>query len=468
MPRKAKLEEQISSVTDPRDFLRTQIPELSDVDTLLRCHICKGFLKTPVLTPCGHTFCSLCIREYLNRELKCPLCLAELRESMLKSEFMVSELVTSYASLRAKLLEFLDSSKNSRTVALTSDTSVIEIPEHHTKISNDDTNDDDDIQIIETRESRPSKRTSDLVLMSHKKSRKDSSKSGITSLFSKTKSPPSQQDLANCPICGKSYHVEHLQRIHLDECLTLGALDQPEPANSSSIAEKAPPTPEKSSAVVEPIAKRSIKPSVNVETTHYNRYIESAQKKNVTRLAKLNFSSMSLQQLKNKLSSLKLPTIGTRQQMMNRYNHYEMLWNSNFIDSINSVDERELRRRLASWEASHNGSEPIQRTSAISKFLNKNPTSVMEGFKTDRFDRKGWMRSHQKVFRRLMKEAKEGLKRSRKSRPENVSADEAKETYDSSLQHNESISSETNAVPSNQLLTKADTFATSSQSSTAL
>lgn len=55
-------------ITTASDFTTTSIPSLYQLDTLLRCHICKDFLKVPVLTPCGHTFCSLCIRTHLNNQ----------------------------------------------------------------------------------------------------------------------------------------------------------------------------------------------------------------------------------------------------------------------------------------------------------------------------------------------------------------------------------------------------------------
>lgn len=197
MSRPLKLEEQVRNVTDPRDFLRTRLPELVDLDTLLRCHICKDFIKSPVLTPCAHTFCSLCIREYLNRELRCPLCLAELRESMLKSEFLVSEVISSYMEVRSKLLDILDSKK----VVLEGDTSIVEIlPSCDER---EIVADDDDLQIIETRESRPAKRNAETVMMNRKRIRKEPGKSNISSMFGKSKSSAPQEE-ANCPICQKA------------------------------------------------------------------------------------------------------------------------------------------------------------------------------------------------------------------------------------------------------------------------
>ena len=40
----------------------------------LRCPICWDQLIGPVATPCGHTFCSQCIRSALNVKKECPVC----------------------------------------------------------------------------------------------------------------------------------------------------------------------------------------------------------------------------------------------------------------------------------------------------------------------------------------------------------------------------------------------------------
>ncbi|SCU92924.1 LAFA_0F13718g1_1 [Lachancea sp. 'fantastica'] len=459
MSRKSTVEEQISNVTDPRDFSKTMIPELQDTDTLLRCHICKDFLKTPVLTHCGHTFCSLCIREYLNREQKCPLCLAELRESMLRSEFLVNEIAASYTKVRAKLLEFLSREREFEAQP-TGNSSCMVIEDHQkspdrsiSRIGNDNS-DDDDLQIIATRENRPVKRTKDPTMIAgNKKTRKESPGAGISSLLGKVKSPvPLQPKLVDCPICGKAFPLDVLQRTHLDECLSTETLDKPDNISSSPVAAKIA----SNSLPKQPFVTNSVEGSVSI---HSNRYSESTANNSVSRLAKLNFSSTSLQQLKQKLSSLKLPTIGTRQQMINRYNHYEMLWNSNYIDSIDPVDESELRRRLASWEASHNTSEAQQKSGSISKFLTKNP---MQDFKTDRFDRTGWVRAHRRAFRRLKKEAKASLKRFKNAdTTEHAQLSQVETT--SHLNH--SLSSEQGTVPSNQLVTRNEHITASSQSS---
>ena len=38
------------------------------------CCICLEMYKDPTLTPCGHTYCSDCIHEIINRTHTCPVC----------------------------------------------------------------------------------------------------------------------------------------------------------------------------------------------------------------------------------------------------------------------------------------------------------------------------------------------------------------------------------------------------------
>lgn len=40
------------------------------------CSLCEDIFKTPVTTPCGHSFCKVCLRKYWSGagSGKCPLC----------------------------------------------------------------------------------------------------------------------------------------------------------------------------------------------------------------------------------------------------------------------------------------------------------------------------------------------------------------------------------------------------------
>ncbi|SCV01487.1 LAMI_0G11804g1_1 [Lachancea mirantina] len=412
--RKNRLEEQLVSVTDPTDFSRTLLPQMVEFDTLLRCHICKDFIKAPVLTPCGHTFCSLCIREYLNREMKCPLCLVELRESMLRSDFLVSEIVGSFKSIRAELIKFLEPGKCPPLDAGNQQGgcgSPIEIasgdPVEGTDENEQDEDEDDDVRIISMSKWENDDQQARQHLFSspsaRKRQRTDSPVvSTIDNMLVKPKTEAKLAD-AQCPICQRYFVLDYLQRTHLDECLNgiAGNVGAEEP--SGSVATRNPVRQR------EPATETLSKPQVpKVDSEQFViRYLESGQNRNFNRLPKLNYSSLSQSQLKQKLLALKLPTSGSRKQMISRYNHYEMLWNSNFLDSLELVDERELRRRLASWESTHNNSG--SQTKSIISTMMGGATAKLKDFKNDRFDRKGWMLEHRHEFKELIKEARSKL-----------------------------------------------------------
>jgi len=67
---------------------------LHDVDSTLRCQVCKDFYVTPMTTSCSHTFCSLCIRRSLNNDGKCPACRTPDQELKLKFNGALEDVVS--------------------------------------------------------------------------------------------------------------------------------------------------------------------------------------------------------------------------------------------------------------------------------------------------------------------------------------------------------------------------------------
>jgi len=47
---------------------------VSPVDEELLCSICLGVLEDPVHGTCGHTFCKICINNWLQSQNTCPMC----------------------------------------------------------------------------------------------------------------------------------------------------------------------------------------------------------------------------------------------------------------------------------------------------------------------------------------------------------------------------------------------------------
>ncbi|RGP59746.1 e3 ubiquitin-protein ligase rad18 [Fusarium sporotrichioides] len=92
-------------VPDSTDWLATPLSALAAVEGALRCQVCKDFFKTPMITSCSHTFCSLCIRRALSNDGKCPLCRATEQENKLRSNWSLEEAVQAFVSARSDTLE---------------------------------------------------------------------------------------------------------------------------------------------------------------------------------------------------------------------------------------------------------------------------------------------------------------------------------------------------------------------------
>lgn len=91
-------------VSDPTDWLGTPLASLMSVEQSLRCHVCKDFYTSPMVTSCCHTFCSLCIRRALAVDGKCPLCRATDQESRLRGNWAIRDAVEHFTKARDAML----------------------------------------------------------------------------------------------------------------------------------------------------------------------------------------------------------------------------------------------------------------------------------------------------------------------------------------------------------------------------
>lgn len=93
-----------ADVSDPTDWLGTPLSSLFPVDAALRCHVCKDFYKSPLLTSCNHSFCSLCIRRCLAADGKCPVCRANDQEVKLRQNKSLGEVLEAFTHARQAVL----------------------------------------------------------------------------------------------------------------------------------------------------------------------------------------------------------------------------------------------------------------------------------------------------------------------------------------------------------------------------
>lgn len=336
---------------EPSDWKKTRIPKLSQLDSLQRCLICKDYLKAPVITSCNHTFCSQCIRQHLLSINYCPLCKSELFESNLKRAILLEEIVLCYQAVRDDLIAALG---NDELMAR-------EVPK---------------LEVIEVNDMESDAEKPALILSAQGPSKPESSPSS----------------LVQCPVCNVKMKAKHLQTSHLDYCLN-GTIDPH--------ITKSPSAKRKANDVSLFFRQKQAKP-LPQDVDHEHFYFSESHKhhSDKKRLPKVDFASLSTSKVKEKLASLKLPTLGSRHQLELRYNHYYILYNSN-LDSNHLVPEIQLRQKLNQWEKSHQA------------FSSPSATNIIFGDQlslkslTDKdFPVNAWLEKYKDEFRDLVKAAK--------------------------------------------------------------
>lgn len=391
----------LQNVTDPSEWKFTKIPELSQLDSLQRCFICKEFLRAPVSTACNHTFCSQCIREYLVINSHCPLCQTEQFESNLRRQILLEEIVACYSSFRPLLLSHLkeedsglnESERKSPGVA---NTEVIEV------ISDSDSaNDSSTVLGME-----PANKKMKTECIPHEMN----GNSEIRSVEVK-ESIPSPQEMVSCPICSEQMTAELLQSEHIDDCLTgkknFRKSKSPGITTNYQSQKKRPNSKTAISSFFQPIKPKSSQPANKPRIDHENFYfneVKNHNREDIRRLPKLNFSSLTTPKLKEKLAAIKLPTQGTRYQLELRYNQYYILFNSN-LDSNHPIPEKLLKQKLNQWELSHLA---FSASSSTSLFSSRNSLSNKSITDKD-FLVKLWVDTYKDEFKDLVTAAKKTM-----------------------------------------------------------
>lgn len=277
-------------VSDPTDWDSTELPAISSLDSMLRCHICKDYLKAPVLTSCGHMFCSMCIRKALDVNSRCPLCQEEIFEGSLRKVLLLDGIIHWFKKQRSILFDKLKK------------------PEKVDDSQNDPASD----EII------------DLTIP-------DDDDNHIPNRQGHLDVGPSHQDsdkLVECPICFKFMTIDELQTTHLDECLKTKSVHSKRKSDSGI------------SVLLSPHKKKQKVQSFQIRDKKFD---------NVQRLPNFD-STMSTTKLREKLVSYNLPTGGPRARMEARLREYINIYNSN-LDSLYPKDKRILLDQLSKWES---------------------------------------------------------------------------------------------------------------------
>ncbi|WOO78901.1 Postreplication repair E3 ubiquitin-protein ligase rad18 [Vanrija pseudolonga] len=96
---------------DPLPPFPASYPQLSRVDRAVSCAICKELYKGPVSIACGHSFCSACIRSFLDTQKKCPTCHEPAKEGSIRRNRALEEMTDAWEGARPSLLELAQPKK---------------------------------------------------------------------------------------------------------------------------------------------------------------------------------------------------------------------------------------------------------------------------------------------------------------------------------------------------------------------
>lgn len=385
------------NVPDPSDWDNTSLPDLKELDSLQRCYICKEFLRAPVMTGCNHTFCSHCIREYLIVNSHCPLCKAEQFESNLKRVILLEEIVLCYSKIRPVLLELLmardeinSSNEKDKSAQLKDGVDY-----------NKDTLDSDVIDV-----------TPQMLINESAPVRGQELASGKETKTEAFKALPERDEIVECPVCSEFMSADELQTSHIDSCLdSKGSTYKSKIKDNASHINKKRRHNSGFSKIysffkpmdAEQSPKTSRSSDIRITKPNLDFYFKESSKHHhheLKRLPKLDFSSLTTQKLKDKLTALNLLTTGNRNQLELRYNQYYILHNSN-LDSNHPAPDKILRQRLNQWEFSHLAFSPHQNTSLFAC----NSQSV-KNITDKAFSPKVWLRQNRTEYKDLIKQAR--------------------------------------------------------------
>jgi E3 ubiquitin-protein ligase RAD18 len=277
-------------LSDPSDWIGTAIEPLGKVDAALRCQVCKEYFRTPMITACTHTFCSLCIRRCITADGKCPTCRTEVAISRLCKNTTVAEMVEAFEQARPVMLEVgrhsLNHATGSKRARVDGDTDV---PPPKSK-----------------RQTRSEGR--------QEASRTTKDMDDLSSPEHSVSLSPAKDGYSRCPICTKEMRIEQVYS-HLDI--------HNEPQQRA--------------------------PTHALVTRDHSRQI--TQQPEQKPLPNINYSILRERDLRNRLAALGISSSGSKTALQRRHTEFLNIWNAN-CDSTRPRTKQQLVRDLEEWERS--------------------------------------------------------------------------------------------------------------------
>ncbi|KAJ2395288.1 E3 ubiquitin-protein ligase rad18, partial [Coemansia sp. RSA 2603] len=350
---------------DPGDW-PAAFPHLRELDQLFRCPVCKEYLDAPmVVTNCGHTFCSLCVRRCLTQETKCPSCRAPTTESELHPNRLVESLLREFRRGRPQLLSTIKTASKSQfagrkrqrvaesttdnntpTLAQTLNKSAAHIDLTASDIENMDGLSDIEMDCDASKRDSPFAEDTDSDFVPETGSRSVTKRN-----TSKPSSKMSSTASVACPNCQQNVRQARINW-HLDRCLAGLSTDDPLPVPTTTTTTDTQSSP--------PAA-----PTSTTATTKFQLPVLSSAKFSLPRPTKLAYSLLSEAKLRRTLRDLGIPSKGDKHQMQMRHVEWVNMYMAN-ADSASPVSHRVLLKRLSTWEEALSRQSDAPKTQILS------------------------------------------------------------------------------------------------------
>ncbi|KAI4622956.1 uncharacterized protein J4E87_006049 [Alternaria ethzedia] len=293
---------------DSTDWIKTSLPAFEPLEVALRCEVCKEFYNNPVITPCSHTFCSICIRRCITADGKCPSCKTGCSSDKLAPNIAIREVVMRFQEARPKAMELARADKEEETTKAS---------KKKRKLEDTDMEDEDNVRHTRSRQTRT-------------RSQRNGGRAGSPMVVADSEDDGDDDfmpdGMVKCPMCSKPMK-EELVYNHLDICTG--------PENSQGRSTRSR-------------TKTAFPPAFQIR--------KKDPSPPPTRLSQLNYAMLTETKLRKKLQEIGIPTWGSKDLMRRRHVEWLNIYNSN-CDADESVrkSKRQLLRELDEWEQTLGG-----------------------------------------------------------------------------------------------------------------
>ncbi|KPM40102.1 hypothetical protein AK830_g6487 [Neonectria ditissima] len=366
-----------TDVPDSTDWLSTPLSGLAAVESALRCQVCKDFYKTPVITSCSHTFCSLCIRRALGNDGKCPLCRAPDQELRLRSNWSMEETVEAFVKARTVALDLAHTSSEANSLSK--------------RKAQDGPNEATDAP--EGKRLRTSSRL-----------RKTRTNESVTdpAVFEDEEIMEVPDDDEYLPDPGMM-----TDNMEADHMLTLSLEDGLVPCPVCQTRMKDWQVFKHLEGCPGPTSPKQRKAGESSSSSFGVGQLQRQQTKPVERLPALNYSMLKEQALRKKMADLGISNQGPRVLLERRHKEWITLWNAN-CDAARPKNRGKLLQDLDIWERTQGGRAPVTGRAVQSAAVIKDKD----------FDGAAWASKHDSSFKDLIANARKSRMEAKKKAEE--------------------------------------------------